>query len=165
MPSGESRQSGETVFAAVLALAGVAVVIASLNYGLTSEGRPGTGLVPFIAGLALALTAGWVAVSVHRGRLKPLTEEIVDDPELEEIPDEEGTLRRSATLFGLLGLMIVVNLWTGLLVAAIGFVLATGFFVERLSVRATLTLAGVAGLMIWVIFVWLLDVPILPGAE
>ncbi len=157
---------GDVVFAGVLTLGGLVVAVQSLIYGIMDEGRLGPGAVPFFAGVALALTAGWTAaVALRRGPgggdrletgLSDVDAEIAAAAAEAEAP---GAGRRSLALFGLLAGMLLVSQLIGLVAAAVLFVFVVAIAVERLPLRKSLLLAGVAALMIWAIFVLLLDIP------
>lgn len=155
---------GDVVFAGVLALGGAVVAVQSLIYGLMDEGRLGPGAVPFIAGVALAIAASWVLVTALRGGaqhdpdagLSEVDAEIAAAAREVEAP---GAGRRSLALFGLLAATLLVSQLIGLVAAAVLFVFVVAVAVERLPLVKALTLAGVSALMIWAIFVLLLDIP------
>jgi hypothetical protein len=48
-----SLKLADEIFAAALLLVGLLVLVMSWNYGLMSEGTPGTGFFPFFAGLVI----------------------------------------------------------------------------------------------------------------
>ena len=153
------------MFAGVLALAGLMVAAQSLIYGLMDEGRLGPGAVPFIAGVALAASAGFVVLTALRGGapsdegetgLSDVDAEIAAAAAEAEAP---GAGKRSLALFALLAGMLLISQLIGLVPAAVLFVFVTALAVERLPLVKALTLAAVAGLMIWAIFILLLDIP------
>jgi len=156
---------GDVVFAGVLALAGLVVAVQSLIYGLMDEGRLGPGAVPFIAGLALALTAGSIAVGALRhgpaeeGRETGLSDVDAEIAAAAAEAEAPGAGSRSVALFALLAGALLASQVIGLVPAAVLFVFVTAVAVERLPLVKALTLAGVAALMIWAIFILLLDIP------
>jgi hypothetical protein len=146
MNEARSGSLGDVVFAAVLALTGAVVAVQSLVYGLMDEGRLGPGAVPFGAGVALTLTAGFVALRALRGQAAPAAE-------------AAGAGRRSFALFALLAGALLLSGLIGLVPAAVLFVFVTALAIERLPLVKALVLAAVAALIIWAIFILLLDIP------
>jgi putative tricarboxylic transport membrane protein len=165
MNGGRSGLRGDVVFASVLALSGLVVAIQSLVYGIMDENRLGPGAVPFIAGVALCIAATTIAVGALRHGpqdeggetgLSDVDAEIAAAAAEAEAP---GAGSRSVAIFGLLAGALLVSQVIGLVPAAVLFVFVTGVAVERLPVVKALILAGVAALMIWAIFILLLDIP------
>ena len=71
----ERRLTLETLFGAVLAVAGAGIAAVSWGYGFGTLARPGPGLYPFFVGLAIALFAVLTVVAELRrptGRETPL---------------------------------------------------------------------------------------------
>ncbi|MFC7399887.1 tripartite tricarboxylate transporter TctB family protein [Chelatococcus sp. GCM10030263] len=58
----------DEIFAALLLVVGLVVLVMSWNYGLMSEGTPGTGFFPFFAGLVITGGSGATLARSLRGR-------------------------------------------------------------------------------------------------
>ncbi|WP_369803786.1 tripartite tricarboxylate transporter TctB family protein [Mycobacterium sp. NAZ190054] len=142
----------------MMAVVGVAAMVASLGYGLTSErGGIGPGAIPFVAGLLLVVEGVFQCGIGFRGR---------DDDRSGATqgeyagPRPVGGLVQGIALIAMLGLVVLLTPYVGLIPMTVLFGVAVGFFVEKASILASLLLGLISGTFIWVVFIALLEVRI-----
>lgn len=163
------RGRGELVFAALLTLAGLAIVIQGFRYGVwTDRGRIGPGASPVLwgsvlaaAGLRIVIATGWRRAA-DEAEPAPAPSQVAEAAAADGLPAGPPATdgRRIVTLFGMLAVTAFLGSRIGLLWASMIFVFVVTAFVERLKLRTALVLTGITGLLIWSIFVHLLDLDI-----
>lgn len=167
----------ELVGAAVLVLVGLGFAVGGATYGVFNEqGRIGTGFLPFVSGLLmavfglavavetwLALRRGASAEGPHEGESQDLLAlALASDDEHAGAGEEEGQGRSVAVVFALtLGAILLIP-FIGFLIsfALLLFVLVT--WVEREGVARGLAISVAGVVFTYLIFEAFLNVP-LPG--
>lgn len=155
----------------LLVLVGAAFAVGSLQYNVSGGQQTiGPGFFPLVAGLLLAFFGLMVGLEVWLSRRRAtdsVNEEPLAEPDEEvgvQSPDEERSSRRSvAIVFGL-------SLVAILLAPVIGFLLSFGLlvflivaFLERKGWIYGLALGTGAAAAVWVVFIWLLRIPLPQG--
>ena len=139
---------GEAACGLALVVTGAVFAIGGYRMSLFEDGVPGPGLVPFIAGLILALLGGIIAVSALNSR----------DENHVKLFDRDSMLAAILML-----LAIAAFEYAGYLISTFAFLWAAFVFIGREKpLRAGLVAAG-ATLMTWAMFVKALGVGLPAG--
>jgi hypothetical protein len=158
-------RDGEVVLWGLLAVLGAAAAAWAPHYRLRIEGdQVGPGLIPFVAGLLVALLCGAATVqAAKRAHAAPPPAPTGDDVDI----FGRTRLQRVRMLWVVFGLLLA----TLLLVQAVGLLVAFGLFVlvvstaiENRPLPASLLIAGLAVAVVYAIFVSFLGVPLPGGA-
>ena len=170
------REAPDLIGSLLLVALGSAVALGSLQYGILNEqGRIGSGFMPFMSGVLLALFGALIGVEAWRRsrRPRPARADPGADP-LAALAAAEGPLpaaseddgagwRTIAVVFALTLVAIVLIPLLGFLLpfAALIFVLVR--FVEGESARLAIALSVSAIVVTWLVFVVFLGVPLPSG--
>jgi putative tricarboxylic transport membrane protein len=157
-------RDGEVVLWGLLAVLGAAAAAWAPHYRLRIEGdQVGPGLIPFVAGLLVALLCGAACVQAARRAHAAGPPPAGDDVDI----FGRTRLQRVRMLWVVFGLLLA----TLLLVQAVGLLVAFGLFVlvvstaiENRPLPASLLIAGLAVAVVYAIFVSFLGVPLPGGA-
>jgi len=157
-------RNGEVAVYGVLTVLGAAAAVAAPSYGLEVEGnRVGPGLLPFVAGVLVAVLCGAALVQAARR---------VRTPEAAVAPAEDVDVlgRDRAQRLVMLRMVFGLLLATLLLVQVLGLLLAFGLFVvavstvvERRPLWAAVAIAALAVAVLYGVFVEFLTVPLPRG--
>jgi hypothetical protein len=146
------------VIAGLLLAAGFGAVLweaSSFQYG--TEFAPGPGFAPVwisVVGIILSLLiAGTALRSLRRGEHSAVGADMLDGA---------GVLRVGATLLGLIVMLSIVS-WLGFVLSILVFLLFLTLGVQRLPVLVGIATSIVTVFFIYVVFVFLLGVPVPTG--
>jgi putative tricarboxylic transport membrane protein len=141
---------GDAVTAAVLALVGLAGVSGGLSLGVWSGRQPGPGLIPCLAGGAVALSASLLLVAT------------LAEPAMPARPAAPGGPAKVASVLGLMAAYAALVEPAGYVPATAGLLLALLRLVERVPLRLALPVALGAAVTLALLFGWLLGLPLRP---
>lgn len=158
-----ARAWGEVIFAAFLAILGIGFAIGGLRYGLLATGNGiGAGMVPFGAGALLAIFALMRLAAASRQWLEAVRIDKRSDA-AEKASGEQAPLRVVLIVFAL-------SLAAILLVPVLGFLLSFGLLmlvltiiVERVKWWHGVLVAAIGIVVVWVVFIMLLNIPVPEG--
>ncbi|HEX7126933.1 MAG TPA: tripartite tricarboxylate transporter TctB family protein [Thermodesulfobacteriota bacterium] len=120
---------GDAVAATFIALVGLAGAAGGVSLGLYSGRAPGPGLIPLLAGAAVAVSAGAIALAAWAGPPRPAP------------PATPEGLRRVVIVLLLMGAWVVLLEPAGYVAATAALLVALLRFVERVPLRVTLAVA------------------------
>lgn len=130
---------------AVPALVGIAALSQAIRLGVWADGRPGPGLWPLLASVVLIAAAVVVVVQSDRRDVEGLL---------------AGELRRVGLGVALLALFAVMFILVGVVSAAFVVALLWLRLLARESWRTSVLVAAAAAATLYLVFVWLLAVPL-----
>ncbi|MGH3386591.1 MAG: tripartite tricarboxylate transporter TctB family protein [Nocardioidaceae bacterium] len=144
---------------AVLVVVGLAFGLGAWSYEVVSGGRMGPGLMPLLAGSVLVVLGVVLGVVGVPRKAQPV--------ERGEVHGADGPAQlhrfRPWVILGAAALALAAATTLGLLEALALMMFGLLFFVERTSWKVAVGVTlGTVGLS-WVVFVYLLDVPVPPG--
>ncbi len=141
---------GDTVAAALLAAVGFAGAAGGLSLGVWVEGRPGPGLIPVLAGGAVALSAGLLALLGFLGPPRPAP------------PAAPEGRRKVAAVLALMAAYVVLLEPAGYVPTTAAFLLALLRLVERVPLRVAVPVAVGAALLLAALFSTVLKLQLHP---
>jgi putative tricarboxylic transport membrane protein len=159
----------EVAVPALLALIGVAALIAGIGYGLTDDkGQVGTGLLPVVAGGALAFLAVAEVISARRrqaaGSPQAATETRDPGPDIDIQGRTPGQrVRILATVLGVVILTVALVPVLGFLLSFAGLLFVITMAVERMGVLKSAAVTVITIAVIWFVFAQFLSIPMPQG--
>jgi hypothetical protein len=157
----------EVAVPALLALLGVAALMAGFGYGLTDDrGQVGTGFLPVVAGGALAVLAVAEVISARRRQAAEPAQAATETPE-PDIDIQGRTpgqrVRILATVLGLVILTVALVPVLGFLLSFAGLLFVITMAVERMGVLKSAAVTVITIAVIWFVFAQFLSVPLPQG--
>jgi hypothetical protein len=160
--------TGERVFAAGFAAAGILSIVEGTGYGvIRDDGIIGPGFFPILIGALLLVFGGGILVQTFAGPQRPARIEAEFEREVAGLDsdaapvfDVEGNERAALAVFAGIGLAILASYWIGLILAFSLLVFAILAFVERQGVVKAVLVAAAMGAGGWLVFVHFLAVPL-----
>jgi putative tricarboxylic transport membrane protein len=157
----------EVAVPAVLALIGVAALIAGIGYGLTDDkGQVGTGFLPVVAGGALAVLAVAEVISSRRRQAAEAPEDATDThkPDIDIQGRTPGQrVRILATVLGVVILTVALVPVLGFLLSFAGLLFVITMAVERMGALKSAAVTVITIAVIWFVFAQFLSVPLPQG--
>jgi hypothetical protein len=161
----------ELAVPALLALVGVAALMAGIGYGLTDDrGQVGTGFLPAVAGGALAVLAVAEVISARRRQAAEAPGDApADATETHETDiDIQGRtpgqrVRILATVLGVVILTVALVPVLGFLLSFAGLLFVITVAVERMGVLKSTAVTVITIAVIWFVFAQFLSVPLPQG--
>jgi putative tricarboxylic transport membrane protein len=157
----------EVAVPALLALLGVAAVMAGFGYGLTDDrGQVGTGFLPVVAGGALAVLAVAEVISARRRQAAEAPQAAIETPEPDIDIQGRTTgqrVRILATVLGLVILTVALVPVLGFLLSFAGLLFVITMAVERMGVLRSAAVTVITIAVIWFVFAQFLSVPLPQG--
>jgi putative tricarboxylic transport membrane protein len=157
----------EVAVPALLALIGVAALMAGFGYGLTDDrGQVGTGFLPFVAGGALAVLAVAEVISARRRQAAEVQRAATEthEPDIDIQGRTPGQrVRILAVVLGLVILTVALVPVLGFLLSFAGLLFVVTMAVERMGVLKSAAVTAITIAVIWFVFAQFLSVPLPQG--
>lgn len=159
--SRKRRRSGVLITYAVLTLLGLGFFLGSLQYEMsTGEHQAGPAYLPRYASILLVILGALLVMQELRGRSLLAGDSGVED---DAPPLSRATAIKLLAVFGLITVALLLVPVLGLIVSLLLLIPALSIGVERMPVVTSLIVTAGAGVLAYVLFIVVLQVPLPMG--